>query len=118
MQNSKDNKSPVWRRSLKRRQFLANLLFAGGALSVVGLNASVAEPKHPETEGWTLPKDLTENIGDGWVLPKDLKDPVPPKKPPKPIPQPEPPLMGSVVQPRPVRPPVIRGKVAPPRKDD
>lgn len=125
---------------LKRRQFLANLLFAGGALTVCGLQsqaALAAEPKEksckepdqiaqrdPKDDGWELPDDLygkPKGNKDGWELPPDYKNPNPKPQPqprPQPRPQPYPQPMGAVPAPQPdggVRPPQVRGKVVAPR---
>ena len=66
---------------LKRRQFLANLLFAGGALSLAGLQGAQAA-EHP---------------ADGWTMP-DLNKPDPK---PSPTPPPQPPILGRRVPPKP-----------------
>lgn len=106
---------------LPRREFLANLLFAGGVLSVCGLRDSYDKVarREPKKDGWELPDDLTESrsddADDGWELPEDLMDSPPPviKNPPRPVP-PEPPIRGGVRPPQPdggVRPPQVRGKV-------
>lgn len=89
---------------LKRREFIANILFAGGALSLASLDGVVAGP-----------------IEDGWELPDDWKNSAPPPKRPKPRPKPpkpRPPVDGGVRPPRPpggIRPPQPRGIVRPPR---
>ena len=97
--------------TMRRREFLANLLFASGALSVTGfqLQAETAR-KDPKDEGWQLPSDWKDNQEkDGWELPEDLfEGSDPPPNPPRP-PKPPPPRPGDV------SPPHIRGKVAPPR---
>ena len=114
---------------LPRREFLANLLFAGGVLSVCGLQESydMVARRDPKKAGWELPDDLTESrpddADDGWELPEDLMDSPPPviKNPPRPVP-PEPPIRGSVRPPQPdggMRPPQVPGKVkCPPPKQD
>lgn len=94
---------------LKRRQFLANLLFAGGALTLGGLQS--AQAQEDPTEGWSLP---------------DLQDPPKDDKPPgnPPPPQPPPPPTAGVPLPQPPgeRPPNIMGLRAipkePPRKPE
>lgn len=117
---------------LPRREFLANLLFAGGVLSVGGLQSEYGllakrDPKK-ETDGWELPDDLKESRPktepDGWELPEDLMDPPPVIR--QPPPRPQPPVRGRVCPPRPpgslqvpppdggVKPP-IKGKVKAPR---
>lgn len=105
-------------RKLPRREFLANLLFGGAALSVSGLQANYdlvarREPeKDSKDDGWDLPdlNDEKKPQKDGWELPEDLLDSPdpPPTRPPRPIPQPK----GAM------RPPTIRGKVAPPYPGD
>ena len=89
---------------LKRRKFLANLLFAGGALSLSGLQAAQAQ-QNP-TDGWTLP-DLNQSD------PKPTPTPPPPPVRGEPIPQPQPPPTPG----RPAPPPP-RGKVVLPPKGD
>lgn len=65
---------------LPRREFLANLLFAGGVLSVCGLQNSydMVARRDPEKDGWELPDDLTQSrpndADDGWELPEDFMD--------------------------------------------
>ena len=51
---------------LPRREFLANLLFAGGVLSVCGLQDSydIVARRDPKKDGWELPDDLTESRPD------------------------------------------------------
>lgn len=116
------------RSKLPRREFLANLLFAGGVLSVCGLQNSydMVARRDPEKDGWELPDDLTQSrpddADDGWELPEDFMDSPPTViKNPRPVP-PEPPIKGSVRPPQPdggVRPPQVRGKVkCPPPKQD
>lgn len=97
---------------LKRRQFLANLLFAGGALSLSGLQAAHAQ-QNP-TDGWTLP-DLSQSD------PKPT--PTPPPTRGEPIPQPPPPPPPGTSTPPPPTPdrpapPPPRGKVVLPPKGD
>ncbi len=97
---------------LPRREFLANLLFTGGLLSVASLQSEygLLAKRDPKDEGWTLPEDWKESQQEeGWVLPEDLMDPPPqpPVEPPRPLPQPD----GGV------RPPV-RGRVQPPLPED
>lgn len=87
------------KKSLKRRQFLANLLFAGGLLSVGGLQEASAQKKDPKDEGWVLPKDLMDSPD------------------PKPTETPHPPLPGKPIPPQPPgadKPPQLEGDVAPP----
>jgi hypothetical protein len=101
---------------LKRRQFLANLLFAGGALSLAGLQGAQAA-EHP-SDGWTLP-DL--NKPD----PKPSPTPPPPQPPirglripPKPLQPPQPPTAGVPVPVPPPQPgdvPPCKGNVVPPK---
>ena len=95
---------------MPRREFLANLLFAGTAISVVGLQSEydLVARKDPKDEGWKLPEDWKDSDEtEGWELPDDLmQNPNPPKPEPHPHPRPEP--AGGV------RPPHIRGKVKPP----
>lgn len=96
--------SSIWKRSLKRRQFLANLLFAGGAVSVAGIQASFAEGQRPVEEGWDLPDDLLEPTDP----PKPPPQPQP--RPPRPDPQPD----GGMRVPQPrgeVQPPKLQGSV-------
>lgn len=79
-----------------RRQFLANLLFAGGMVTLSSLQA--AQAQQSPTDGWTLP---------------DLNTPSPQPTPrPKPkTPKPTPPLPGK---PRPPIPPPTAGVPLPP----
>lgn len=82
---------------MQRRQFLANLLFAGGALTLAGLQGAQAA-EHP-TDGWTLPE-----LGQ--------TDPRPtPTPPPQPQPQPQPLPAGKPA------PPVVMGRFVTPRGD-
>lgn len=86
----------------QRRQFLANLLFAGGVVSLAGLQSAQAQTN--PTDGWTLP-DLN--------TPSPRQTPKPPPKPPKP---PRPPLPGKPIPPQPPTagvplPPNPRGRV-------
>jgi hypothetical protein len=112
---TQESPSQQGKKKLPRREFLANLLFAGGMLSVAGLQSEydLVAKRDPKDDGWKLPEDWKENQEkEGWVLPDDLMDspPNPPKpqpRPPKPVPQPD----GGV------RPP-IRGKVRPPAPGD
>lgn len=97
-------------RKLPRREFLANLLFAGGMLSVTALKNEYGLVAHrsPKDDGWELPDDDEKNpttTPDGWELPEDLLEPTRPPKPPKP----EPPPNGGI------RPPQIRGRMRPPQ---
>ena len=105
---SDDNPKHGYR--MQRRQFLANLLFAGGALTLAGLQS--AEAAEAPTDGWTLP-DLSQND------PKPSPTP-PPQQPPKPPPQPPTagvPVPAGGVRPAPP-PPQPKGAVAPPREGD
>lgn len=70
---------------LRRRQFLANLLFAGGALTLGSLQSAQAmeEPK----DGWTLP-DLADKPEDKTPTPTP---PRPPQPPTAGVPLPKPP---------------------------
>lgn len=107
---------------LPRREFLANLLFAGGALTVCGLQTEygLVAKRDPRQEGWELPDDLKESQPDtepeGWDLPDDLLDPPPVIRNPPPRP-PQPPIEGRVQPPPPAGGMQIRGKVAPPKND-
>ena len=98
---------------MRRREFLANILFAGGLLSVTGFQSQYHQVarKDPDKQDWQLPDDWKDNREkDGWELPEDLFDsPTPPPNPPSPPQPPPPPPKGRV------HPPHIRGKVAPPR---
>lgn len=78
---------------LKRRHLLANLLFAGGLLTLSSLQPAAATPIE---EGWVLPQDLRERLErtTGSRL-----DPVPPE--PETAPTPPPPHPGGVVAPKP-----------------
>jgi hypothetical protein len=97
---------------LPRREFLANLLFAGGALTVTALQKEYglvarreadnkpADQKDPR-DGWELPDEGTPSERDDWELPDDLLEP-------SAAPRPEPRPKGGM------RPPSVRGKVEPP----
>lgn len=81
-------------RKLPRREFLANLLFAGGFLTVTALDERypLLCRKDPPESGWEMPdnrkRDRPEQ-DDGWVLPEDLlTNPDPPPSNPSPPPQP------------------------------
>ena len=99
-----------------RREFLANLLFTGVALTASSFQEKLeylaaTDPK----EGWELPDDLESNeSADGWSLPEGLLDspsPAPRPKCPRPRPRPRP----YPMPPGGVRPPHARGKfVVPP----
>lgn len=95
---------------MRRRQFLANLLFAGGALTFAGLQAAQAE-EHP-TDGWTLP-DLsqTDPKPSPTPAPTPRGEPTPPPQP-QGSPPPNPPLPGKPA------PPPPRGKVVLPPDGD
>jgi hypothetical protein len=109
---------------LPRREFLANLLFAGGALTVCGLQSEygLLAKRDPKQDGWELPDDLKESQPDidpdGWELPEDLLDPPPVIR--NPPPHPPPVIEGRVRPPNPPGgvQPQIRGKVAPPSNDE
>jgi hypothetical protein len=93
---------------LPRREFLANLLFAGGILSVTALQSEygVVASAGPKDEGWELPEDKRKDPpADGWELPDDLLDS---PKPPSPKPPVPPEIMGRR------RPPELKGEVKPP----
>lgn len=97
---------------MRRREFLANLLFAGGLLTVGGLQAQypTVARKDPEKEGWQLPKDWKEkNEEDGWEIPDDLMQPTEPPAPQPPPKPPEPMPNGGIRQPDP------RGRYLPPK---
>ena len=66
---------------LKRRQFLANLLFAGGALTFASLQGAAAQV--PIEDGWVLPQDLERRLKSKTG---SRMDPVP--KPTEPTPPP------------------------------
>lgn len=83
-------------KKLRRREFIANLLFAGGALSLVTLQGKIAA-NDPEDEGWQLPPD--------WNNPQPQKTPRP-----RPTRTPEPIVRGRVA------PPLAGKPVAPPPK--
>jgi hypothetical protein len=93
---------------LPRRQFLANILFTGGALTVVALQSEygLADPSKPKDKGRELPKGKPQ-AKDGWDLPDDLMDS--PNPPPNPSPTPPPPPPQGAM-----RPPQTRGRVKPP----
>ena len=104
---------------LPRREFLANLLFCGTALSVTGLQSSydLVARRDPKKDGWELPQDKKrpQPEDDGWELPEDLLETNDPPKPPPRPPQPR----GSVRQPDGgVRLPEPPGKVMPTRPGD
>lgn len=94
-----------------RREFLANLLFCGTALSVAGLqsNYDLVARRDPKEEGWEMPEDRKKKApkDDGWELPEDLLNSTP-SRPPKPVPQPQ----GGK------KPPQVRGIVKPPDLGD
>jgi hypothetical protein len=75
---------------MKRRTFLANLLFAGG-ITLAGLQRAQAD-EHP-TDGWTLP-DL--NTKQPRPTPTPPPEPPLPPKPPNP---PQPPTAGVPLPP-------------------
>ena len=87
---------------LPRRQFLANLLFAGGMVTLSGLQSAQAQ-QNP-TDGWTLPDLNSPN-------PEPTPRPKPKPKPKKP--EPHPPLPG---RPKPPPPPPTAGVPLPPGK--
>ena len=94
---------------MQRRQFLANILFCGGALSVASLTENILAQPDPK-EGWELPQDKRKKAqGEDWELPADWKD-----GGQKPQPQPSstpPPLEGDVEVP-------LAGVPRPPRRPD
>lgn len=86
---------------LKRRQFIANLLFAGGTLAASSFLAQVEAA--PVEEGWELPDNVEDRLKP--VPPKPKPKPKPPRPRPEPhikgkITMPDRPLPGSVVHPR------------------
>ncbi|MCA9793186.1 MAG: hypothetical protein KC910_15360 [Candidatus Eremiobacteraeota bacterium] len=84
-------------KKLRRREFLANLLFATGALS-----ASAFLTRAEELEGWELPPEVEKRLS-----------PAPPPPPrPTPPPRPEPVVRGRVRVPEPQPP--LPGSIAPP----
>lgn len=100
---------------LKRRDFLANILFAGGALTLASLERALAEPV---PEGWDLPENWKNNPDPDWELPPDWKDPKPDRPQPRPMPHPRPRPRPRPTPPNPrggVRPPHLKGVVKPPR---
>ena len=119
MENESSHSNPP-QRKLPRREFLANLLFAGGAISVTSFQAEYGGiALDPKDDGWELPDDKGSSKKDDWELPDDLLDSPEPKPNPKcPPPQPHP--AGGRRPPRPpqppggIRPPHIRGKVRSP----
>ncbi len=99
---------------LPRRQFIANLLFAGSVVTLAGLQS--AEAQQNPTDGWTLP-DL--NKPSSGPTPKPTPRPKPPK-PPRPLPPgkprfPAPPTAGLPVPPSPRGRVVLPGDVSPPQ---
>ena len=99
----KDKDSNPFR--LRRRQFLANLLFAGGMVTLAGLQQ--AQAQQDPTDGWTLPDLNTPPTGP--APPPRRGDPAPPA-PPSPPPRPVPP--GKMIPPNP------RGRVVTPPDGD
>lgn len=99
---------------LKRRDFLANILFAGGVLTLAGLEKALAEPV---PDGWELPKDWKDSNSD-WELPKDWKNPQPKPEQPQPRPRPRPHPHPRPQPPGGVRPPHMKGVVRPPRPNE
>jgi hypothetical protein len=107
---------------LPRREFLANLLFCGGALSVAALQSEfgILAQTDPKDEGWELPEDDKKKPdADDWDLPDDLLNSPepppqkPPEKPPVIMGRKRPPaLRGEVKQ-----PPPLLGDVAPPKQE-
>lgn len=83
---------------LRRREFLANLLFATGALS-----ASAFLTRAEELEGWELPPSVEKRLSP--------QPSPPPPRPCPPPPKPEPIVRGRVRMPEP-RP--LPGSIAPP----
>ena len=108
---------------LPRREFLANLLFCGTALSVTGLQSSydLVARRDPKKDGWELPEDKLKPRpeDDGWELPEDLLETTDPPKPPPRPPRPHPHPQGRVRRPDGgVRLPEPPGKVTPPPSGD
>jgi hypothetical protein len=66
---------------LRRRQFLANLLFAGGALTFASLQGAAAQL--PIEDGWVLPPDLERRLKNKTG---SRMDPVPEPTEPSPPP--------------------------------
>lgn len=98
------------KKTLRRREFLANLLF-GGAVTVAGLQLEypLVSRRDPEEDDWQVPdlneKPATEN---GWDIPDDYLNNNPPApNPPPPRKPPQPPVMG-----------LPRGKIRLPRPEE
>jgi len=99
-----DNSKGPTEHRIQRREFLANLFFCGGVLTVSALQSEygLLARRDPEEDGWELPKDEPPSEQEtDWELPDDLLQTTPP--PPEPRPD------GGI------RPPIIRGRVAPPK---
>lgn len=121
------NEQPSRGSRIKRRQFLANLLFAGGVLTLAGLQSAQAA-EHP-TDGWTLP-DLSQTDPKASPTPpaeppvRGRYVPAPPKTPEPPtagVPIPTPPPPGGITPPPPpkgaVVAPPLEGDPAPPKPE-
>ena len=108
-----NDKSNINESRRTRRQFLANLLFAGGALTLSGQQGAQAA-EHP-TDGWKLP-DLGQSDPRPSPTPPPPPQPLPPGKPAPPV------VMGRFVTPRgdvtPTCPPPKPGEVKAPRSGE
>lgn len=91
---------------MKRRRFLADLLFAGGVISAAALLAKATQPAGPTTLATGTPAPQSASPTPPPVqLDGDVAAPQPPV---------EPRLGGAVAPPQPQ--PRIKGDVAPPRR--
>lgn len=97
---------------LRRREFLANLLFAGGALTVTSLQSQLGELAFEQKieEGWELPEEIEDRLKRNPPLnprprPRPTKTPRPRPQPRPPRPQPKgsrtPPMPGGMRVPPP-----------------
>lgn len=92
-------------RLLRRREFLADLLFASGALAAGSFATAQKAAAAPIEEGWTLPRDLERRLNPP-------RPHIPPRPRPVPSPRPEPQIQGDVQLPQ---PPPVPGRVVLPK---
>ena len=85
-----------------RRRFLADLLFAGGALSAAALAAKASLGPSNSPEASVSPHTIA-------ATPEPLQTPV--------VKPPEPPLPGAMINPSPTFEPALGGKTAPPQPE-
>lgn len=93
----------------KRREFLADLLFVGGALTVGTFFTQMNEEAQGAYDGWVFPKEIDKKL-KATPQPGQPRPQPRPRPRPQPRPQPTPRVDGGVSVPE----PPLDGKVCPP----